>query len=55
LFSISTKGVFRRPVIVIGAVALKFARNANGRACNWYEADLYRDTTPHRRPAWGND
>jgi hypothetical protein len=43
------KGVFRRLVIVIGAVALKFARNANGRACNRYEADLYRNTTPHRR------
>jgi hypothetical protein len=38
MFSISMKGVFRRPVIVIGAVALKFARNANGRACNSYEA-----------------
>jgi hypothetical protein len=36
-------------VIVSGAVALKFARNANGRACNSYEADLYRNTTPHRR------
>jgi hypothetical protein len=43
------KGVFRRPVIVIGPLALKFARNKGGRACNRYEADLYRHTTPHRR------
>jgi hypothetical protein len=49
MFSISMKGVFRRPVIVIGAAALRFARNANGRACNRYEADLYRNTTPRRR------
>jgi hypothetical protein len=49
LFSVSIKGAFRRPVIVIGPVALKFARNKEGRACNRYEADLYRNTTPRRR------
>jgi hypothetical protein len=48
-FSISTEGTSRRPVIVIGPIALKFARNAVGRACNWYEASLYRSTTPCRR------
>jgi Helix-turn-helix domain of resolvase len=33
VLSISMKGSFRRPVIVIGQVALKFARNKDGRAC----------------------
>ena len=49
MLSISTKGVFRRPVIVVGPIALKFARNEAGRACNRYEADLYRRTTSERR------
>jgi hypothetical protein len=49
LFSISTKGTLRRPVIVVGPIALKIARNECGRACNRYEAQLYRNTTPHRR------
>jgi hypothetical protein len=49
LFSISTRGVFRRPVIVIGLVALKIARTEKGRACNRYESNLYRNTTPHCR------
>lgn len=49
LFSVSTKGVFRRPVIVIGPIALKVARNREGRACNKYEARLYRSTIPQRR------
>jgi hypothetical protein len=49
LFSISTKGAFRRPVIVLGPIALKIARNKAGRACNSYEATLYRKTTPRRR------
>jgi hypothetical protein len=43
------KGVFRRPVIVVGPVAFKIARNEDGRACNRYEADLYRNSTAHRR------
>jgi hypothetical protein len=49
VFSISTAGTTRRPVIVLGPIALKVARNADGRACNRYEADLYRNTTPRRR------
>src|SRR5579871_1326682 len=50
MISISRAGSFRRPVIVIGRwAALKFARNAQGRACNRYEAELYRSTTDHRR------
>jgi hypothetical protein len=46
---ISRAGSFRRPVIVIGRWALKFARNARGRACNKYEANLYRSTANDRR------
>jgi hypothetical protein len=48
-FSISTNGTLRRPVIVFGPVAFKIARNADGQACNSYEAELYRNTTPRRR------
>jgi len=50
MISISRAGSFRGPVIVLGRwVAFKFARNAKGRACNKYEADLYRSTTDQRR------
>jgi hypothetical protein len=49
MLSVSTKGAFRRPVIVVGPIALKIARNKDGRACNTYEAALYRNTTTHRR------
>ena len=49
LFSISRTGSFRRPVIVIGRWAMKFARNARGRRCNEYEADLYRSVSDERR------
>ena len=49
MLSISTKGSFRRPVIVVGPIALKFACNEAGRVCNRYEANLYRRTTPARR------
>ena len=49
MVSISTKGTTRRPVIVLGSIAAKVARNAEGRACNRYEANLYRSVTPHRR------
>jgi len=38
-------------VIVLGPVALKIARNQEGRACNRYEANLYRTTTTTRRRA----
>jgi hypothetical protein len=36
-------------VIVVGPVALKIARNQEGRACNRYEANLYRTTTTTTR------
>ena len=36
-------------MIVVGPVALKIARNKDGRACNKYEALLYRSTATHRR------
>jgi hypothetical protein len=49
LFSISAQGTFRTPVIVVGRWALKFARNAQGRRCNRYEADLYRSVSEDRR------
>ena len=49
LFSISTQGTFRTPVIVVGRWALKFARNTQGRRCNRYEADLYRSVSENRR------
>jgi hypothetical protein len=49
MIRISRSGSFRRPVIVIGRWALKFARNLTGRTCNKFEADLYRSTTDDRR------
>lgn len=39
----------RSPVIVVGRFALKFARNARGRASNLYEAKLYRSVNATRR------
>jgi hypothetical protein len=39
----------RSPVIVIGWLAFKFARNARGRASNLYEAKLYRSVDETRR------
>lgn len=39
----------RSPVIVIGWLAFKFARNARGRASNLYEAMLYRSVDEIRR------
>ena len=38
-----------RAVLILGAVAFKFARHRIGARCNLYEADLYRRTTPKRR------
>jgi hypothetical protein len=32
----------RSPVVIVSRFALKFARNARGRASNLYEAGLYR-------------
>ena len=49
MFSVSTKGAFRRPVVVIWPFAFKLARNEAGKASNLYEADLYRRTTDERR------
>jgi hypothetical protein len=39
----------RSPVIVIGPLAFKFARDQRGRDCNLYEADLYRSVNDTRR------
>jgi hypothetical protein len=39
----------RSPVIVIGWLAFKFARNQRGRDSNLYEADLYRTANDTRR------
>jgi hypothetical protein len=47
--TISQKGVFRRPVIVVGRWALKIARDWQGCDCNKYEAKLYRSVSDKRR------
>ena len=39
----------RSPVIVVGPLAFKFARNEQGRASNIYEANLYRSANETRR------
>jgi hypothetical protein len=39
----------RSPVIVIGRLAFKFARDRRGRASNLYEARLYRSVNATRR------
>jgi hypothetical protein len=39
----------RSPVIVIGSLAFKFARDKRGRASNLYEANLYRTSKDTRR------
>jgi hypothetical protein len=39
----------RSPVIVIGWLAFKFARDARGRNSNVYEAKLYRSVNETRR------
>jgi hypothetical protein len=49
MIKISTEGTTRRPVVIVGPWALKFARGDRGRRCNLYEANLYRTTTPERR------
>lgn len=45
----SKAGSTRSPVIVVGPLAFKFARNSRGRASNLYEADLYRKSSEGRR------
>jgi hypothetical protein len=49
MIRISKAGSMRSPVIVVGRFALKFARNARGRASNLYEAKLYRTVNATRR------
>jgi len=39
----------RSPVVVIGPLAFKFARDKRGRASNLYEAKLYRTSDATRR------
>jgi hypothetical protein len=50
MISISRTGSMRSPVVVVGRFALKFARDARGRASNLYEAALYRSAN-FTRPA----
>jgi hypothetical protein len=49
VIKISRAGTTRSPVVVIGPLAFKFARGERGRACNRYEANLYRNSKPTRR------
>jgi hypothetical protein len=49
MISISLKGTTRRPVIVLGPWALKFARDERGRRCNLYEAKLFRNSSEWHR------
>jgi hypothetical protein len=48
IFAIDTRGTVRL-TICVGPWALKLARNATGRRCNRFEADLWARTTPTRR------
>jgi hypothetical protein len=48
IFEIDRRGTCRL-TFCIGAWAIKVARNANGRRCNRFEADLWGRTTPTRR------
>jgi hypothetical protein len=45
MIRISRAGSMRSPVVVVSRFALKFARNARGRASNLYEAKRERDKT----------
>lgn len=49
MFSISKTGSMRSPVVVVGPLAFKFAKNQRGRASNLYEADLYLKSNDTRR------
>jgi hypothetical protein len=49
MIHISRTGSMRSPVVVVGRFALKFARDARGRASNLYEANLYRSANATRR------
>jgi hypothetical protein len=48
MISISRAGSMRSPVVIVSRFALKFARNARGRASNLYEAKLYRSVNATR-------
>jgi hypothetical protein len=48
IFALDRRGTTRL-TICIGSWALKVARNAKGRRCNCFEADLYAKTTAARR------
>jgi hypothetical protein len=48
IFAINNRGTVRI-TICIGPWALKIARNATGRRCNRFEADLWAKTTARRR------
>jgi hypothetical protein len=47
-FAIDRRGTVRL-TICVGPWAVKIARNATGRRCNRFEADLWARTTPRRR------
>ena len=49
MFRISRDGATRNPVIIIGPIALKWAKNDCGRECNLFERDLYGRSSPKRR------
>jgi hypothetical protein len=49
MIRISREGSMRSPVVVVGPLAFKFARNDRGRASNLYEAKLYRSVNATRR------
>src|SRR5258708_12418919 len=52
IFAIDKRGTSRL-TICIGPWALKLARNATGRRCNRFEADLWNRTTAARRNMLG--
>jgi hypothetical protein len=49
VIKVSLKGKTRRPVIVIGPLAFKFASGSSGRRCNKYEADLFHSAAIRRQ------
>jgi hypothetical protein len=55
--TISTAGTTRSPVVVIGPLALKFAKNEQGRLCNLYRrtftAGPMKCAVPYCVPCFG--
>lgn len=49
MISISRSGSTRNPVVVIGPLAFKWAKNDLGRKCNLLERAIYRDANADRR------